>query len=104
MMVIMIMITKMMTVIMKMKNDNKNDDGYNDNESDNDDGDNQSTRKVSPGWRRASVVFRSRPATTIIIITTTIIIIISRPKPAYGQQGLVGGSLRASGAQLRSGK
>ena len=35
---------------------------------------------------------------TIIIIT--IIIIITRPKPAYGQQGLAGRSLCASGAQL----
>ena len=33
-----------------------------------------------------------------------IIIIITRPKPAYGRQGLAGGSLRASSAQLGSGK
>ena len=38
--------------------------------------DNQSTRKVSPGWRRASVVFRSRPANTIIIIIIINIITI----------------------------
>ena len=30
--------------------------------------------------------------------------IITRPKPAYGRQGLAGRSLRASGAQLGSGK
>ena len=32
-----------------------------------------------------------------------IIIIITRPKPAYGRQGLAGGSLRASSAQLKVG-
>ena len=32
------------------------------------------------------------------------IYIITRPKPAYGQQGLAGSSLHASGAQLGSGK
>ena len=37
---------------------------------------------------------------TIVIII--IIIIITRPKPAYGRQGLANISLRASGAQLRS--
>ena len=37
-------------------------------------------------------------------IITTIIIIITRPKPAYGRQGLAGGSLRTSGAQLWRGK
>ena len=51
--------------------------------------------------------------TFTIIITTAIInkivilffiIIITRPKPAYGWQGLAGGSLEASGAQLGSGK
>ena len=49
------MITKIMTVIMIMRVIMMMD--------------NQSTRKVSPGWRRASVVFRSRPANTIIITT-----------------------------------
>ena len=38
------------------------------------------------------------------IIIIIIIIIITRPKPAYGRQGLAGGSLRASGAQLGSEK
>ena len=33
-----------------------------------------------------------------------IIILITRPKPAYGRQGLAGGSLCAFGAQLGSGK
>ena len=33
-----------------------------------------------------------------------IIIIITRPKPAYGRQGLAGRSLCASGAQLGRGK
>ena len=41
---------------------------------------------------------------TIIITIIIIIIIITRPKPAYGRQGLAGGSLRACGAQLGSGK
>ena len=41
---------------------------------------------------------RSSPSTLFIII------IITWPKPAYGRQGLAGGSLRASGAQLGSGK
>ena len=40
----------------------------------------------------------------IIMIIIMVIIIITRPKPAYGRQGLAGGSLRASGAQLGSGK
>ena len=40
----------------------------------------------------------------IIIITIVIIIIITRPKPNYGQQGLAGGSLCASGSQLGRGK
>ena len=39
-----------------------------------------------------------------VAIIIIIIIIITRPKPAYGRQGLAGGSLRASGAQLGSGK
>ena len=39
------------------------------------------------------------PAFQLLII---IIIIITRPKPAYGRQGLANISLRASGAQLRS--
>ena len=39
-----------------------------------------------------------------LLISATIIIIITRPKPAYGRQGLAGSSLRASGAQLLSGK
>ena len=39
------------------------------------------------------------PSMPIIII---IIIIITRPKPAYGRQGLANILLRASGAQLRS--
>ena len=45
---------------------------------------------------------------TILLLTTTniiiIIIIITRPKPAYGWQGLANISLRASGAQLGRGK
>ena len=36
----------------------------------------------------------------VYIIIIVIIIIITRPKPAYGRQGLVGVSLCASGAQL----
>ena len=43
----------------------------------------------------------------ITIITTVVFILIinfTRQKPAYGQKGLAGGSLRASGAQLGSGK
>ena len=56
------MITKIMTVIMIMRVIMMMD--------------NQSTRKVSPGWRRASVVFRSRPANTIIIIIIINIITI----------------------------
>ena len=43
----------------------------------------------------------------IVIITTMVFILIinfTRQKPAYGQKGLAGGSLRASGAQLGSGK
>ena len=39
-----------------------------------------------------------------ITITTTTTIITTRPKPAYGRQGLAGCSLRADGAQLGSGK
>ena len=39
-----------------------------------------------------------------VMITTFIIIMTTRPKPAYGRQGLASGSLCASGAQLRSGK
>ena len=38
--------------------------------------------------------------TMIIMIT----IMTTRPKPAYGQQGLAGDSLRTSSAQLGSGK
>ena len=38
------------------------------------------------------------------MVVIIIIIIITRPKPAYGQQGLAGCSLRASGAQLGNGK
>ena len=38
----------------------------------------------------------------VIIIIMIMIIIITRPKPAYGRQGLAGGSLRASSAQLGS--
>ena len=36
----------------------------------------------------------------IIIIIIILTIIITRPKPAYGRQGLAGGSLRTSGAEL----
>ena len=39
---------------------------------------------------------------SIIIIVVITTIIITRPKPAYGRQGLAGVLLRASGAQLRS--
>ena len=46
--------------------------------------------------------------TILLLLTTTniiiIIIIITRPKPSYGRQGLANISLRASGAQLGSGK
>ena len=38
------------------------------------------------------------------IIINIIIIIITRPKPAFGRQGLAGRPLRASRAQLGSGK
>ena len=41
---------------------------------------------------------------TIIIIIIINIIIFTRPKPAYGRQGLAGCSLRASAAQLGSGE
>ena len=61
----------------------------------------------SPAWLSSSPVSSSSPYLTyydylfaIVIVT----IIITRPKPAYGRQGLAGGSLRASGAQLGSGK
>ena len=37
---------------------------------------------------------------SFITIHQVSIIIITRPKPAYGRQGLTGVSLRASGAQL----
>ena len=43
----------------------------------------------------------------ITIISTVVFILIinfARQKPAYGQKGLAGGSLRASGAQFGSGK
>ena len=40
----------------------------------------------------------------IIVVIITIIIIITRPKPAYGRQGLAGRSLCASGAQLGKGQ
>ena len=40
----------------------------------------------------------------VVIIIMIVIIINTRPRPAYGRQGLAGGSLRASGAQLGSGK
>ena len=44
---------------------------------------------------------RSTELNIIIIISIIIItIIITRPKPAYGRQGLAGRLLRASGAQL----
>ena len=39
-----------------------------------------------------------------IIVKIIVNIILTRPKPACGRQGLVGRSLRASGAQLGSGK
>ena len=39
----------------------------------------------------------------IVITIITITIIITRPKPAFGRQGLGGVSLRASGAQLGRG-
>ena len=39
----------------------------------------------------------------LMIIMMSPFIIIARPKPAYDRQGLAGGSLCASGAQLASG-
>ena len=43
-------------------------------------------------------------ATSITISIVIVIIMITRPKPAYGRQGLAAVSLRASGAQLGRGK
>ena len=39
-----------------------------------------------------------------MIILNTVIIVITRPKLAYGRQGLAGVTLRASGAQLKVNK
>ena len=39
-----------------------------------------------------------------MIILNTVIIVITRPKLAYGRQGLAGVTLRASGAQLKINK
>ena len=39
-----------------------------------------------------------------IIVKIIVNIILTRPKPVYGRQGLAGQSLRASSAQLGSGK
>ena len=51
-------------------------------------------------------LFVNSDLTDEVIIVAIIIIMITRPKLAYGRQGLavVGSSLRASGAQLGSGK
>ena len=52
------------------------------------------------------IIFRYRHTLhhNIYIIIKDIIIKDIRPKPTYGRQGLAGRSLRASGAQLGSGK
>ena len=80
-------------------------------------------KMTSWGWRWICEAFKGGPQNTflfwsllplspiiviiiamIIIMITICIIIITRPKPAYGRQGLAGRSLRASAAQLGSGK
>ena len=50
------------------------------------------------------VIPRCRVISLLLRSLTIIIIIITRPKPAYSRQVLAGGSLRASDAQLGSGK
>ena len=58
-------------------------------------------QRLLPAIRsRDQLIIICTPTILIVIIIIIIIIIITRPKPAYGWQGLAGTSLRASGAQL----
>ena len=57
-----------------------------------------------PGFTGTTTPLAGIVAIIIVIDIIVNVIIITRPKPAYGRQGLAGSSLRASGAQLGSGK
>ena len=60
--------------------------------------------KKFPTQHLVAVILHGKSQDIINSIIVITFIIITRPKLAYGRQGLVGDSLRASSAQLGSGK